>query len=414
MRIYQLEIKRVLKSRRTIILLLSALFMSVIMAWLPVMFENINQYDANGNITTELSGLNAIAYKKSLRAIHDGEVTTEKFKEALQSYQSAVSKFGENSLDSGDFPVDIYMEKIFPVQSLLGRLPEAFADPKSGQATSLMDIPPSKLHEFYEQTEQHLKDIMLMEQKDHPTAQQFALQNYAEVNTPFQLYSGYSRDAFDYIELYIFLLVILCTAAVVPTFSDEYQTGSDSILRSTKHGRSRLALVKILAALTIFSITFILYISLHLLISNLAFGPKCMNTSIQMLFSIISLPAMNLGQLQITLAIGGLISFLATLSFSLWLSAKSKDSISAILVAILMCLLPMFTYAAGANWLSFILPSAGIGMQNSLLYQLTEFNYLHIGSLSIWSPYIIIAAAMIEIPVFFWLTVRTYCKHQAV
>lgn len=412
MRIYCLEIKRVLKSRRVIILLVIALLMSVVMAWLPVIYEDINQYDENGNKVAELNGLAAIAYKKSLRLGNNGEVTPEKLKEALIIYQGTVSQYGENSLYSGDFPKDLYMEKVFPVESLLGRLPEAFSNPKTGQAASLMDIAPDKVNNFYKQTEQHLKDIMQMEHKDHPKTQEQALKKYAEVKIPFQFYTGYSRDAFDYIMLYIFLLVILCTAAATPTFSNEYQTGSDSILRCTKHGRCRLAIVKVFAALTIFSITFVICLLLHLLISNLAFGPECMKTSMQMLFSVISLPVLNLGQLQAVLTIGGLGSLLATISFTLFLSAKFKDSISVILSAIVICLLPIFTYSAGSGWLGFILPSGGIGMQNSLLYQLTGFNYLHVGSISIWSPYVIMAAILIEIPVFFFLAVYTYCNHQ--
>lgn len=137
-----------------------------------------------------------------------------------------------------------------------------------------------------------------------------------------------------------------------------------------------------------------------------------MKTSMQMLFSVISLPAFNLGQLQIALAIGRLLSLLAMISFTLFLSAKFKDSISVILIAIVMCLLPIFTYSAGVNWLTFILPSGGIGLQNSLLYQLTGVTYVHIGQASIWVPYVTVAAAIIEIPVFLFLAVRTYCKHE--
>lgn len=412
MRIYLLEVKRVLKSRRSIILLLIALVMSAIMAWLPVMYEDINQFDQNGNKVAELNGLDAITYKKSLRSANNGEVTPEKLKKALTIYQSAVQPYGEDSIYSGEFPTEIYIQKVFPVEFLLGKLPEAFSDPKTGQGTSLMEISPDKLDGFYEQTVQHLEDIMQMEQKGHLAAQEQSLQKYTEVKTPFQFYPGYSRDAFDYIELFIFLLVILCTATVTPTFSNEYQTGSDSILRCTKYGRSRLAIVKLLAALTIFTVAFIICISLHLLISNLAFGTECMKTSMQMLFSVISLPAFNLGQLQIALAIGGLLSLLAMISFTLFLSAKFKDSISVILIAIVMCLLPIFTYSAGANWLTFILPSGGIGLQNSLLYQLTGVTYVHIGQASIWVPYVTVAAAIIEIPVFLFLAVRTYCKHE--
>lgn len=413
MRIYLLEIKRVLKSRRTIVLLLIALVMAAVMAWLPVMYEDINQYDEHGNKTAELNGLDAIAYKKLLISANNGEVTPEKLKKALTIYQSAVKPYGENSIYSGEFPAGIFIDKVFPAEALLGRLPETFSDPKTGHGTSLMEISPDQLNSFYEQTVQHLKDIMQMEQKGHPSAQEQSLKKYREVKTPFEFYSGYSRDAFDYIMFFIFLFVILCTAAATPTFSNEYQTGSDSILRCTKYGRAPLAIAKTAAALTIFSAAFILCIALHLLISNLAFGPECMKTSMQMLFSVISLPAFNLGQLQIVLAIGGLLSLLAAISFTLFLSAKLKDSLAVILIAIVMCLLPIFTYSAGADWLTFLLPSGGIGMQNNLLYQLTGFTYLHIGQVSVWSPYVIIASAIIEIPVFLFLAVRTYCRHQA-
>lgn len=412
MRIYLLEMKRVLKSRRTLVLLLIAFVMSIVMAWLPVLYEDINQYDESGKKVAELNGLDAIAYKKSLRSAYNGEVTPEKLKEALTLYQSAVLPYGAEKLDSGEFPPELYLKKVFPLESLLGRIPEAYSDSKTGQAASLMEIPADKLHGFYGQTAQHLKDIMKMEHQKYPALQSQALEKYAEVKTPFQLYAGYSRDAFDYIVISIFLLVLLCTAAVTPTFSNEYQTGSDSILRCTKHGRSRLALAKIMGALTIFTVAFALCIILHLLISNLAFGAECRNTSMQMLFSVISLPALNLGQLQTLLAVGGVLSLLATISFTLFLSAKCKDSLTVVLIAIVMCLLPMFTYTAGANWVTFLLPTAGIGMQNSLLYQLTGFNYIHLGSVSLWSPYVIIAAALIETPVFLFLAVRTYCKHQ--
>ena len=78
-----------------------------------------------------------------------------------------------------------------------------------------------------------------------------------------------------------------------------------------------------------------------------------------------------------------------------------------------MLLMPLFAYTAlGANWISSILPSAGIGMQNNFLYQLINFNYLHIGQMSFWTPHIILVSAAVEIPIFLFLAVRSYNKHQ--
>ena len=64
MRLYRLEIKRVLKARRTLILLAVALIMSVVMAYLPIMFESINRPNADGTVT-ELDGIEAIRFKRT-------------------------------------------------------------------------------------------------------------------------------------------------------------------------------------------------------------------------------------------------------------------------------------------------------------------------------------------------------------
>jgi hypothetical protein len=412
MRIYRLELKRLMKSRRTVLLWLAALLLSALMAWLPVWYEDINQYDSQGNKVAQLNGTKAIQYKKSLRSPLNGEVTPDKLAKALTAYQTAVKPYGEERIYNGEFPIKLYMEQVFPVEALLNRVPEAFADAKTGKAASLMELAPEQMQGFYPQTVRHLQDIMQMEQKERPTAQEQSLQRYSKVQTPFQYYPGYTKDAFDYIALYLFLLVILCTAAVAPTFSGEYQTGSDPILRATRHGRSRLAWIKILAAFSLHATAFILCMALHLLISNLAFGTETLRTSIQMLFSVISLPAYNLGQLQLVLVAGGGLTLFATLSFALYVSARCRDSLTGILLMLGMCLLPIFAYSAGAGWLAYVLPSGGVGLQNGLLYQLTGFNYLHMGQLSLWSPYLLLLAGIVEIPLFLWLAVRAYGKHQ--
>lgn len=155
---------------------------------------------------------------------------------------------------------------------------------------------------------------------------------------------GLSRDAFDYIELYIFILSILCVAIAAPTFANEYQTGSDSIMRCTKNGRMKFAVTRILAAGCIFVVVFILGMVIHLSIINLAFGTECLKTSFQMLFSIINLPNINLGQLQVILVLAGLLSVLASISCTLFLSAKCRDSLSSLLFHLLLCSYrPLFT-----------------------------------------------------------------------
>ena len=77
---------------------------------------------------------------------------------------------------------------------------------------------------------------MRNEQIENETAHQKALEKYSELDTPFYLHSGISKDAFDYIEFYILCIAILSVAIAAPTFAREYQTRGDSILRTTKYG----------------------------------------------------------------------------------------------------------------------------------------------------------------------------------
>ena len=61
-------------------------------------------------------------------------------------------------------------------------------------------------------------------------------------------------------------------------------------------------------AFTLFVVTFLVGITVHILILDAAFGTDCLKTSFQMRYSIINLPNINLGQLQIILAAAGLLS----------------------------------------------------------------------------------------------------------
>ena len=410
MRLFMLEMKRLVKTRRTLILVFIALVFSVIMAYLPVSFESINRPGEDGSIV-ELDGLEALQFKKNYYRKTNGEVTPEKVAEALRIYQSYVREYG--TLD--EVPLDLYVENILAVRPVLQGLSEAFADPKTGIGTDLMKINPDEVEEsYYEKCRNHLNDIMNLEQKKYPAPRQYAADKYSKVEVPFQLYTGVSRDAFDYTELYILVLMVLCTAIAAPIFANEYQTGSDNIFRCAKYGRMRFAVVRITASCCIFIAVFILGMAIHLTILNLAFGTECLKTSMQMLFSIINLPNMNLGQLQLTLAVCGGISLIASMSCALFLSAKCKDSLTALLISFVVLFLPIFAYfgLGGSTWLSTILPSAGIGMQNSFLYQFVDFQFLHLGKLSLWTPYVIFISAVIEIPAFLILAVRTYCRRQ--
>lgn len=107
-------------------------------------------------------------------------------------------------------------------------------------------------------------------------------------------------------------------------FSGEYQSGADSILRCAKHGRTRLAITKILASSMIVMVVYTMCITLHLAISDITFGTNCLQSSVQMLFSIINLPNWDLAQMQIVISLVGLISVLACVYCTFFISKMQR------------------------------------------------------------------------------------------
>ena len=413
MRLMKLELKRGLKTRSTLILLTLSLVLSLVMAYIPTTFSYVTYRDANGD-TVKLLGLDAVQYLKTLQSDTAGTVTPQKVRQAVEAYQTCLTKYGvENTYD---LPDGVYEADILPYAPLLHGVREAFADPDSGIAASLMDISPEKIENFYGTCEARLVSLMKLEQKDHPAAQEAAKRLYSRVETPYQLYPGYNTDAMDYQLLLSFLIVLFCTVIAAPIFTSDYQTGADDIYRCTKYGRVKFAITKLLSALLICGTAFSLCAVVFLLVSNSLYGWECTKTSMQMLYSIVNLPNLNLGQLQWFCAGGYLLCLLATVSFTLFLSSRLRNVVASLAVALVCCILPVILYVALPSeigqWIYTILPAGGVALQTSFLYTLVDFAFWNIGNLAIWTPYVMLGAYCVEIPLFLCLAVYSYCTRK--
>ena len=414
MRLMKLELKRVLKTRLTLILLSLSLVLSLVMAYIPTTFSYVSYLDDNGN-TIKLLGLDAVQYLKTLQSDTAGEVTPQKVRKAVEAYQTCLTKYGvENTYD---LPEGVYEAEILPYAPLLHGIREAFADPDSGIAPSLMDIDPEKIEDFYSACEARLDSLMKLEQRDHPRAQEAAKRLYSRVETPYQLYPGYNSDAMDYQLLLSFLIVLFCTVIAAPIFTSDYQTGADDIYRCTKYGRVKFAITKLLSALLICGTAFSLCAVVFLLVSNSLYGWECTKTSMQMLYSIVNLPNLNLGQLQWVCAGGYLLCLLATVSFTLFLSSRLRNVVASLSVSLVCCILPVILYVALPSeigqWIYTVLPAGGVALQTSFLYTLVDFAFWNMGNLAIWTPYVMLGAYCVEIPIFLCLAVYSYCTRKA-
>lgn len=410
MRLLKLEIKRVIKTRVTIVLLLASFVLSFLMAYQPTTFPHLKYTDPAGNVV-ELKGA---GYEKPLQADIAGTVTPEKIRKALENYQACLKKYGVDT--TFDLPEGVYETELLPYAPLLHGIREVFADPHTGIAPSLMELEPEALDGYYEKCGERIVSLMKQEQKGHEAAQEKTVAMYQQVEKPFQFFPGYNSDPMDYQILLAFLILLFCAVIAAPIFTSDYQTGADDIERCTKYGRAKFALTKILSAFFICGTTFGLSSAIYLLVSNSLFGWECTKNSMQMIYSVVNLPNWNIGQLQCFTAVGCLLSLMATVSFTLFLSSKFKNVVAALSVALLFCILPIIVYmafpASIGNMIYPLLPASGTGLQTSFLYTALDFDFWNIGEHAFWLPQVMLVICCLEIPLFVILAVCSYVKHE--
>lgn len=413
MRILLLEIRRILCSRRNIILLLAGLVLSVVMGIVPIGYEYASYMDSDGNIVS-VNGRDAIEYRNSLYEPIEGDVTPEKMVYALTQYQEAAREAGGmDPLIDDDFPRKIYLEKISPVWPLLSTFNSFYDETGSGRTTPMKNISPETGSDFYKLAEEYVTNLAEREYGS-PDIVETVTEMYRQIDTPFQLYGCYSSGALDYIIFNILILFLICVAISAPVFSENYENGSDYILRCTRYGRRHCAGFRLLSLVLILVIYYLVCMGIQIGIMNQAFGADSLKTSVQMVWQIIAPISLNIGELQITTVFGGLLSLLSGICFALFISARVRSAMVSMLISLLMAILPTLLYFAGASWLAFLWPSSGIGLNNSFMYQIQDIGFLTIGDRGIWVPWVIITAAAVELVVFAVLSIRTYCKHQVV
>ena len=413
MKLFRVELARILSTKSTLLFAAAALLLSVFLAYIPVTYVHYT-YEENGQKIT-LTGQAALRRLKELREPVAGELTADKLMTGLSVYQNALSRYG--AVYGDDCPVNVRAYTLTPYSELMPRLREVTADADTGLSADYAEITAEDAGNFYALCHSHLHDLILLEQKDNPDAVRIADDMYRRVQPPFYYYPGYTADMVEYSNLILFLIMLLCALITAPLFCCEYQTGADDILRSTRYGRRHLAVAKILCALCISLSLFTVCMAVFSVVSNSIFGWECLGTSLQLLFSVTCLLPLTVGQLLLLVTAAGLIAVTSTVCLTLLLSASCKNTTMAVGITVALCLFPsLFYMTAGtdlAAYLRVLLPSGGLGGSNCFLYALTYyFEFLQIGPCTVWTPWLLLAVPLAEIPVFLLLTVRTYCRRS--
>ena len=405
MRLYYLEMKRLIRTKSVWILMIAMVVLAAVMAYVPVTFIRAYKTDA-GNVQA-VTGVQAVKISKETRKDMEGEVTEEKIRQAIRVLNEMYQEYGSSFME--EVPADVYAEKIYPIMPVLNVIEQVLVpDGKNLYNMETFDVKEEDAATIYEKYREEIQEL-----SQNPELVKEMQKISGSVKTPFTYESGMTLETVDYYTIYLFLVMFAFIVIASPVYAAEYQTGADDVIRCTKNGRVRIAVTKILVTFTLAVATFVASSLTFVAVLYILYGGSGFGTSIQMGY-VFYLPALTIGSMLKLQIAGGVLFTLATVSFVLFLSSKCKNVQTALISAFEIAILPMILNMAGnnnvLNIMRCILPTGGFGLINGLQSELMARNFALVAGHYIWLPYILLVAAAVAVPVFVGLTIVSYCR----
>ena len=405
MRLYYLEMKRLIRTKSVWILMIAMVVLAAVMAYVPVTFIRAYKTDA-GNVQA-VTGVQAVKISKETRKDMEGEVTEEKIRQAIRVLNEMYQEYGSSFME--EVPADVYAEKIYPIMPVLNVIEQVLVpDGKNLYNMEAFDVKEEDAATIYEKFREEIQGL-----SQNPELVKEMQKISGSVKTPFTYESGMTLETVDYYTIYLFLVMFAFIVIASPVYAAEYQTGADDVIRCTKNGRVRIAVTKILVTFTLAVATFVASSLTFVAVLYILYGGSGFGTSIQMGY-VFYLPALTIGSMLKLQIAGGVLFTLATVSFVLFLSSKCKNVQTALISAFGIAILPMILNMAGnnnvLNIMRCIMPTGGFGLINGLQSELMARNFALVAGHYIWLPYILLVAAAVAVPVFVGLTIVSYCR----
>ena len=213
----------------------------------------------------------------------------------------------------------------------------------------------------------------------------------------------------SYVALLVIALVVCITLA--PVFSSEYQTGADAILLSTKYGRSKLIVAKVVSS---FLLTSVIYVSGTFILTFVTFliyvskGAAC---SLQVL-NFLAPADVNLLQTYLYVLLTGYFMCLFMQGITLLLSAKMSSSFPVIICTMVFFFIPSFLPYSGSSRIYNNILNLMPAKMAAAYTALTKYEVFHIFGLKIAYPVMLILVSLLVSVITRPFAYKAFHKHQ--
>ena len=409
---YKLELKRLLKTCSTRILMAVALLVTLI-------FWCINVFGAYyySNDGKSYHGLDAMEMRRIVAESAEGEWTPERIRDVFAQIAEVSTDFGVAVEGETNDNYEIVTGDNGAAASIAGytstflrSIPQVF----DVQYTS--EITPDMASQYYTQRKAYIEEAMTLNYG--PAAAEAALKLDENTAEPFYYEFGFGTgsDTASTLPVSLFAVAIVCSIICAPVFASDYSTGADDIQRCTRYGCKRLGKAKLLAAMTLSTVLYIVCAAVFVALTLAVYGDD--KTSAQLALDALVLIDIDMNGVLVLTLVAGFLSVLAMTAFTLYLSARMRSSVAVLAAALAVAMAPTFLIvlmrdSALGDWLRLLLPSGGLGLGTGMIVDIQVGKFLTLGPLAVWTPFAALAVPALEAPVFTLLARRAYVRHEA-
>lgn len=298
---------------------------------------------------TSVSGIPAIRAQRNAQKETAGTLTSEKIQAAISSYQAAYGN-PENFVSDGAGGTYLgspaYGKYIQPYENINNLLRSAFAAKGETSNFYVMDkLTSSDADDFYDRrmdkVEEYLNTDYSYGNYSEADKAYYIAKNEA-LDTPFRI--GYCEGwekLLSVSTISMMVIVLAICISLAPAFSSEYQTGADAILLSTKYGKNKLILAKIVSS---FILTSGLYWGGMLILTAVTFiiyGADGGHCSLQTL-NLLSPSNVTLLESFLYVLLAGYAMCLLMQGLTLLLSAMLSSPFPVIIITLVFYFVPSF------------------------------------------------------------------------
>ena len=409
---YKLELKRLLRTRSTWILMAAALLITLVLCCVNIFGAYYYSYDGKS-----YHALDATEMREIVTESAEGEWTSERIRDVFEQIDEVsanrrgIAVEGETNdnyeivtggNNSGAASIAGY------TNTFLRSIPQVFD-------VYMDEIRPDMAAQYYTQRKAYIEEVMTLNYG--PAAAEAALRLDENTTEPFYYEFGFGTgsDIASTLPVSLFAIAVVCSIICAPVFASDYSTGADDIQRCARYGCKRLGKAKLLAAMTLSSALYIVCSAVFVALTLAVYGDD--KTSAQLALDALVLIDIDMNGVLLLTLVAGFLSVLAMTAFTLWLSARMRSSVAVLAVALAVAMTPIILVilqrvSALGDWLRLLLPSGGLGLGTGMFVDIQIGEFLTVGSLAIWTPFVMLAAPVIEAPVFALLARRAYTRHE--